>query len=681
MKLACIAYIKKNLPLISADIPHARFQREAEKAYATILSGGLLEGSKKPGDKEAKIPMHIKTVSLASKVLDDTIPLSGNVSAEAFYASPIQDVLLFYFDMLHGSSIDGDDHSIFTNLTKRFEDRFMQDVRDLNVLDPDEVTRVTEYGPQIIDFVDKVVQNRFAYTTSDGSVYFDIEAFENAGNTYTRLEPWNRSNQPLLADAEGSLTDKWPEKRSQTDFALWKASRPGEPSWPSPWGRGRPGWHIECSAMASDRLGKQIDIHSGGIDLAFPHHDNELAQSEAFWYKDDGNNSQWVNYFLHIGHLSISGAKMSKSLKNFTTIREALTRGTWTARSLRIIFLLGGWREGVEITEGLVETGNAWEEKVNNFFLNTKAFVLPEDAISNSNSVLTMALRKAQAAVKEALLDSFNTPKAMSALSELVSDYNNMDKSELNPQEIRTTALWVTSMVNIFGLNGVASPNSMDIGWEGIDILEVAKQYVYPLSTMRDSLREIARSKDGLNVEKLKQIDKAKETAEEEPSDSAKPYANLLSNFRKDVRALEGSANQSQDIMVLCDRVRDIDLFDLGIYLEDRENQSALVRPVSKDLIQAREEKTKRAAQKQLEKEKREQESLQKAEKGKLSHLDMFKTSEFSAWDDDGLPLKDAAGEELTKSRTKKLRKDWERQKKLHETWLASNPAPLTAKP
>ena len=675
-QLACASYMEKNLPLLNADTPHARFQQEAEKIYAAVLNGGVLEGSKKPGDKEAKIPMHIKTVSLAIKAIDESSSQFGKISAQTFNSSPVQDVLLFYFDLLHGSSINGDEHSIFTNLTRKFEDRFMQDVRDLNVLDPDEVTRVTEYGPQIIDFVDKVVQNNFAYTTPDGSVYFDIKAFEAAGNTYTRLEPWNRGNQPLVADAEGSLTEKRLEKRSQTDFALWKASRPGEPSWPSPWGRGRPGWHIECSAMASDRLGKQIDIHSGGIDLAFPHHDNELAQSEAYWYKNDGEQgSQWVNYFMHIGHLSISGAKMSKSLKNFTTIREALQKGTWTARSLRIVFLLGGWREGIEITAGLVETGNAWEEKVNNFFLNIKGLIASEGSNPGTDGVLTTALRRAQDTAYESLLDSFNTPKAMNAISDLVSEYNNADKLSLSPQETRATALWITSMVNVFGLNRMASPDGSEIGWEGIDIPEAAKPFVYPLSVMRDSLREIARSKDVLTLEKLKEIGKLGSTAQKEPSDMAKPYADLLSNFRDEVHSLGVESNKSQDIMALCDRVRDIDLFDLGIYLEDRENQSALVRPVSKDLIRGREEKAEKARQKQLEKEKREQEALQKAEKGKMSHLDIFRTSEFSAWDGDGVPIKDAAGEELAKSRIKKLRKDWERQKRLHEAWLASRMA------
>ncbi|KAB8208124.1 Cysteinyl-tRNA synthetase/mycothiol ligase [Aspergillus parasiticus] len=154
-------------------------------------------------------------------------------------------------------------------------------MKDLNVLDPDELTRVTEYGPKIAEFVEKIVANRFAYATSDGSVYFDIRSFEKAGHSYARLEPWNRNNQPLQRDGEGKLSHSV-EKRSPDDFALWKASRPGELSWPSQWGQGRPGWHIECSAIASNKFGGQIDIHSGGIDLAFPHHDNELAQSEAF---------------------------------------------------------------------------------------------------------------------------------------------------------------------------------------------------------------------------------------------------------------------------------------------------------------------------------------------------------------------------------------------------------------
>lgn len=366
MEDTCIAalkaYISKNLPAIPSDMTPDELYQQVEKHYKPVLDGKSLDGSV-PGDKEAKIKMHLKTVLAASEAM--TSLKKASIPAAQFNHQ-VQDILLPYLDSLYGSTINANDHSIFTKLTKKFEDRFMEDVRALNCVDPDVVTRVTEYGQQIVDFVAKVERNGFAYRTSDGSVYFDIEAFEAANNSYARLEPWNRNDQDLQADGEGALSKKTSEKRSDADFALWKSSKPGEPSWPSPWGEGRPGWHIECSAMASDKLGSQIDIHSGGIDLAFPHHDNELAQSEAYWCdKSCAGQHQWVNYFMHMGHLSIQGSKMSKSLKNFTTIREALSRGDWTPRGLRIVFLLGGWREGIEITDDLVKEGSSWEDKVN----------------------------------------------------------------------------------------------------------------------------------------------------------------------------------------------------------------------------------------------------------------------------------------------------------------------------
>lgn len=356
------AYLKKNLPRIDTFSPPARVRDEVEKHYAVVLKGGSLN-EKAPSDTEAKIKMHIQTVSSASDVL---AALSDSGEAIEEIPNELHDILLPYLDFLYGSTIDATDHSIFTKLTKKFETRFMEDMRALNCLDPDQITRVTEYGPQIVEFVQKVQNNGFAYTTSDGSIYFDITAFEKAQNTYARLEPWNRNDKDLQADGEGSLAQKTSEKRSDADFAVWKSSKPGEPSWPSPWGDGRPGWHIECSAMASDKLGSQLDIHSGGIDLAFPHHDNELAQSEAYWLDRDKHehNHQWVNYFIHMGHLSIQGSKMSKSLKNFTTIREALARGDWTPRALRIVFLLGGWKEGIEITDDLVKAGASLEDKL-----------------------------------------------------------------------------------------------------------------------------------------------------------------------------------------------------------------------------------------------------------------------------------------------------------------------------
>ena len=588
-------------------------------------------------------------------------------------------------DEAYGSSIRGDDHAIFTKLTKEFEGRFFRDVRELNVQDPDELVRVTEYGQEIAEFVDKIVNNKFGYPTSDGSVYFDIEAFEKAGNSYAKLEPWNRGDKALQADGEGSLTQRTSEKRSDADFALWKASKSGEPYWPSPWGHGRPGWHIECSAMAVAKLGKHMDIHSGGIDLAFPHHDNELAQSEAYWA--DGKRDQWVNYFLHMGHLSIAGSKMSKSLKNFTTIRNALDKGDWTPRSLRIIFLLGNWRDGIEITDDLVQAGSGWEDKVDNFFLNVKDVAEARSGSSEpgADSSLGTELKATEEAVYEALCDSFNTPVVMAMISSLISKYNSADKSQLPSADIFAIARFVTQMVNVFGLNDNASPDSEEIGWRGIEIPDAAKPFVYPLSSMRDELREAARSHDGVSRHGVQEI-VAKHTAEtDHATGKARPYAKVLTDFGKSAIAVASArpdpigdlskVNSSKDILALCDRVRDIELWKLNIYLEDRDNAPALVRPVTPALAAARQEKDAKAQAKTAEKQKREQDAKEKADKGRLSHLEMFKPPvmfDFEQWDDDGLPVRMNGGAEVPKSRWKKCRKDWERQKKMHEAWAAA---------
>ncbi|KAI9374478.1 tRNA synthetases class I (C) catalytic domain-containing protein [Aspergillus egyptiacus] len=670
LKKAYAAYLKKNLPLLSPELPPSQYPKEVEKAYATVLSGGPLPGNEKAGDEEAKVKMHIKTVLSAANVIAEAETLDKSAAQQTFperFYTEAQDLLLPYLDALQGSAIDADDHGIFTKLTRKYEERFMKDMDDLNVLRPDELTRVTEYGEEIADFVKKIVENKFGYVTADGSVYFDISAFEAAGFPYARLEPWSRSDNKLLAEGEGALVNKSTEKRSNSDFALWKASKPGEPSWSSSWGRGRPGWHIECSAMASARLGKQMDIHSGGVDLAFPHHDNELAQSEAYWHSHD---DQWVNYFLHMGHLSIQGSKMSKSLKNFTTIREALERKEWTARSLRIVFLLGGWKEGVEITDELVSTGNSWEDKLNNFFITVRDPGTLQGNATGTDSTLADALATAKAAVHEHLCNSFNTPGVMTTISELITKYNVADKSSLNPKDIEATARWVTYMVNVLGLNGPTPADSQEIGWSGIDIPEDAKPFLYPLSSMRDTLRQAAKAKT-ISAEEVSKIVEGA-AAPEEVTEATQPYASAFSDFRTKVLSLGESENLGKEIFALCDRVRNVDLFDLGIYLEDRENLPAIVRPVSRDLIRAREEKAAQALQKQKEKEAKEREAMKKLEKGKLSHLEMFRTDEYSAWDEEGLPTRDAAGEEIAKSRAKKLRKDWERQKKLHEAWLAS---------
>lgn len=348
------AYAKSSLPLLlndGADLDTTNYTERREAAYGRVLAGGTITGEGKPGDDEAKVKMHLNNMNSAVEAINSGAIFPGT-----------DEILLPYLDSLYKETIDTSDQTMFTDLTQSMEKLFMDDMDALNVLRPDVITRVTAYVPQIADFVERIVDKGFAYE-SEGSVYFDIDAFEKGGNTYARLRPDVRNDKSLQEEGEGSLSKGLVGKRNAGDFALWKKSKAGEPYWPSKWGDGRPGWHIECSVMASDVLGSQMDIHSGGIDLTFPHHDNELAQSEAYFCEHEKGEHTWVNYFLHMGHLSISGSKMSKSLKNFQTIEDALAT-TYSARGMRIVFLMGRWNDGVEISPDMRLQADNWESTI-----------------------------------------------------------------------------------------------------------------------------------------------------------------------------------------------------------------------------------------------------------------------------------------------------------------------------
>lgn len=358
-KLASTAfdrYVESNLPELlkvgnGSELTPQNYDERRELAYGKVLAGGTLTGEGKPGDNEAKMKMHLNNLTSATEAIKQRKIFGG-----------ADEILLPYLDSLYKDTIDSADHSIFTKVTQYWEAQFMDDMDALNVLRPDVITRVTAYVPHIVKFVQQIMDKGFAYE-ADGSIYFDIGAFEGAGNPYARLRPESKHDKALQEEGEGKFSKNLGHKRGAGDFALWKRSKAGEPSWPSPWGGGRPGWHIECSVMASDILGSNMDIHSGGIDLAFPHHDNELAQSEAY-FCEHGKEHNWVKYFMHMGHLSIAGSKMSKSLKNFQTIKDALKQD-YTPRAMRIVFLMGRWNDGVEISPDMKLMGESWEATVN----------------------------------------------------------------------------------------------------------------------------------------------------------------------------------------------------------------------------------------------------------------------------------------------------------------------------
>ena len=401
---------------------------------------------------------------------------------------------------------------------------------------------------------------------------------------------------------------------------------------------------------------------------------SELAQSEAHWSKKEGGH-QWVNYFLHMGHLSISGSKMSKSLKNFTTIREALGRGDWNARSLRIIFLLGGWHDGIEITDDMRKQGASWESYVNNFFYKVRDLEVHPNITSTGaeDAKVQKSFETAQEKVQNALADSFDTPSAMRAISGIITDYNSADKAGLSDGVSFDVARWITRMVRIFGLDGSADAYDGGIGWTGIDIPTFAKEFVYAVARERDEVRQHAIAGD-LSSSVLDSIFAQHKPTQQQDAASA-PYASVLSTFQQSLKSLADKQAPVKEYLDLCDALRDTHLWDLGIYLEDRENQPAMVRPVDAELAAQRTQKDAIAAAKADAKRKREREEADKkaklAEQAKISPKDMFRTEEYSAWDEDGVPVKDKEGVDVAKGRVKKLRKEWEKQKKLFDEYSA----------
>lgn len=310
-------------------------------------------------------------------------------------------------------------------VARHWEAVFRADMAALGVTPPAQLTRVTEHMDEIIDFVRAIEDNGFAYQTDSG-VYFDSSAW---GAARTGLLVPSRAD---LSGDQGGDTPLLGDKRAQSDFALWKTG-PAEASWDSPWGIGRPGWHIECSAMASHALGHGFDVHSGGIDLAFPHHENELCQSHAAHpvhsqgSKDDGDvGPLWVNYFLHSGHVTVSGLKMSKSLKNFITVQDVLDPGgEWALHpsTLRLWALQHHYRSRLEVSAPDFARARDTIARWRGFLSSIDALKRSSTNLSSmyvSSPMIQTALATAQRDFKTALADDFDTPTALAAVDALL---------------------------------------------------------------------------------------------------------------------------------------------------------------------------------------------------------------------------------------------------------------------
>ena len=267
---------------------------------------------------------------------------------------------------------------------------------NLNCLVPDIEPRATAYIPEIIKYIELLVQNGFGYVTSSG-VYYDVSKFEDY------LELSGRSIEDVRT---GTRVETEDDKKRAEDFALWKFSKENEPSWDSPWGDGRPGWHIECSTMISETLGKTIDFHCGGIDLIFPHHENEIAQS-----KGVDNNENFANYWLHNGMLNLSGKKMSKSDGNVKLLNEYIDE--YGGDVVRFFFLRAHYRSPQEFSEQLLEET---KKTLSNLAEFTKGVV----AEPNDNDIVETFIK--------CMNDDMNTPKLLGEIFEKIKDTNNLDQ-------------------------------------------------------------------------------------------------------------------------------------------------------------------------------------------------------------------------------------------------------------
>ena len=289
-------------------------------------------------------------------------------------------------------------------VAEKYTKAFFDDIEKLKVKQADVYPKATDHVQEIVDFIKQLEEKSFAYNV-DGNVFYDVSKFHDYGKL---------SGKKLVELEAGARVDVNEEKKNPLDFALWKKAKEGEPFWESPWGKGRPGWHIECSAMSGKHLGETFDIHAGGNDLIFPHHENEIAQSEA------ATKKKFVNYWIHFGFLNINNEKMSKSLGNFFTARDVLK--LYSAESIRLLFSQTHYRGPLEFSDELLESSQKGLEKFENLI--EKLNPHPSSPLKGEEINPNFGFDKYYKDFETAMDDDLNTPQAVAVLFDFVRDVN-----------------------------------------------------------------------------------------------------------------------------------------------------------------------------------------------------------------------------------------------------------------
>jgi len=395
------------------------------------------------------------------------------------------------YDVIHVQNITDIDDKIIKRsqeenvpwnvITERYTKDYLEVLNTLGIK-VDIHPTVTSHIKEIIDFVQLLVDKGHAYVAPSGSVYFDLSTVADYGKLSGRRssEEWRQEEEFLS------------EKRNPYDFALWKASKPGEPWWNSPWGRGRPGWHTECAVMSSKYLGHQFDIHGGGQDLIFPHHENELAMAEAAF-----GVKPWVKYWIHVGYLTIRGEKMSKSLGNIVLAREAINK--WGPEVLRLWVFSAHYRKQLEFSEDILMQFKELHRKLVLVVETLRKILKSSSALHRleEEELNTLKILEAiETSFHDAMSEDFNTPKALEAINRLASTVFK----EVEPRDNYTLSLRAyTILYNMNKVLGVLDkyfeekiPVDLDLVEKLVDIVirvrtELRKKRDYELS---DRIRE-----------------------------------------------------------------------------------------------------------------------------------------------------------------------------------------------
>jgi cysteinyl-tRNA synthetase len=325
------------------------------------------------------------------------------------------------------------EHKSIRDYTDTFAQAFFDDCKTLSIEAPEHWIRATDHIPEMVSLIQRLQEKSFTYP-SEGSIYYRIMKFPSYGKL---------SKIDLTGIQAGARVDNDRyEKESARDFALWKAPKPGEHFWETAIGPGRPGWHIECSAMAMKYLGETLDIHTGGIDLAFPHHENEIAQSEA------ATGKPFARFWLHAEHLLVEGEKMSKSLGNFFTLRDLFAKG-YKPSAVRFALASVPYRKQLNFTfDGLTQATNS-VERLRNFADRLKQGKFP----AGKQDGMAARIAKAAEEFDTGLSDDLNTARALAAVFDLVRDANTaMDKGEFRQGEVAPTQQFLTAFDKIFAV-------------------------------------------------------------------------------------------------------------------------------------------------------------------------------------------------------------------------------------